>query len=78
MNINIYLEEELGRRITQQAEVLGKSRNAIVREALKEWLAHHKSQRWPASIRKFTGDAEFPEFESHRQELNQPEDDPLK
>ena len=41
MNINIYIEDSLGNYLNQYAKQIGKSRNALIREAVKEWVAHH-------------------------------------
>ncbi len=78
MNINIYVEDNLGKKIKERAELLGKSRNSIIREAIKEWLQHHKANQWPTSVQKFKGVSDFPPFESHRSELTNPAEDPLK
>lgn len=78
MNINVYIEDSLGKKITANAKALGKTRNAVIREALKEWLQHHKANKWSRAIQNFNGLKGFPEFESYRQELDMPEDDPLK
>jgi hypothetical protein len=77
MNINIYIENEIGKQITHCAEVAGKSRNAIIREALKEWLRRHQASEWPPSIQKFKGVRELDAFESHRDELKSPKEDPF-
>ncbi|MDF1760550.1 MAG: ribbon-helix-helix domain-containing protein [Coxiellaceae bacterium] len=78
MNINVYIEDSLGKEVTANAKALGKTRNAIVREALKEWLQHHKANKWPKSVLQFEGVNNFPEFESYRDELNMPDEDPFK
>jgi len=77
MNINIYIEDKLGEKITQAAKARGMSRNLVIRDALKEWLQHHKAQQWPASIQRFKGVSDFPEFESYRDELEEPKEDPF-
>jgi len=77
MNINIYLEDELGSKVTKAAQALGASRNSVIREALKEWLMYHKSQKWPASVTNYKGDPNFPAFESYRAELGDPKEDPF-
>jgi hypothetical protein len=78
MNINIYLEDNLGKKITDNAKALGKTRNAIIREAIKEWLKYHKANQWPASVRRFKGITDFPDFEYYRNDLIKPKDDPFK
>nr|WP_280124071.1 ribbon-helix-helix protein, CopG family [Coxiella endosymbiont of Ornithodoros amblus] len=39
--LNIYLEDELGKEANQLANRLRKSRNFVIREALKERVAYH-------------------------------------
>jgi len=77
MNINIYVEDDVGKEITKSAASMGKTRNAVIREALKEWLLRHRVRKWPASVKKFTGLADFPAFELYRDELEQPDEDPF-
>lgn len=77
MNINVYFEDSIGKNLNQYAKKLGKTRNAIVREAVKEWIDHHQSTKWPNSILKFSGVKDFPSFESHRTDLTPPKEDPL-
>lgn len=77
MNINIYIEDSLGNYLNQYAKQIGKSRNALIREAVKEWVAHHGIKRWPTSVLKFSGIRGVPTFESYRDELLPPKEDPL-
>ncbi len=78
MNISIYLEDELSKKVRAQAKLLGKSRNAIIREAISEWLARRKTKHWPAAVLNFKGDPDFPRFESYRSELLPPKEDPFE
>jgi len=78
MNINIYIEDKLGEKIKDSAQLLGKSRNAIIREAIKEWLQHHKAHQWPSSIKKFKGIDNVSNFESYRDELTSIKEDPFE
>ena len=73
MNINVYIEDPLAEKITQAADAFGISRNSIIREALKDWLLHHKANKWPQSVQEFKGNQSFPSFESHRSELTPPD-----
>nr|WP_267257203.1 ribbon-helix-helix protein, CopG family [Coxiella endosymbiont of Ornithodoros maritimus] len=41
MNVNIYLEDELGKEVNRSAKRLRKSRNLVICEALKERVAYH-------------------------------------
>lgn len=78
MNINVYLEDSLAKSLNQSAKQLGSSRNAIIREAIKEWIVHHEIRKWPATILKFQGISHSPRFESYRNDLLPPEENPLK
>ena len=77
MNVNVYFEDSVAQQLGQYARSLHKPRNTIIREAVKEWIAHHEIKKWPKSILKFTGCPDFPAFESTRKELSPPKEDPL-
>lgn len=77
MNINIYIEDSLGNYLNQYAKQNGKSRNALIREAVKEWVAHHGTKQWPVSVLNFSGVKDMPAFESYRDELLSPKEDPF-
>lgn len=77
MNVHIYLEDELGQKINSFAKLLGKSRNAIIREAIKAWVNNHAKNEWPASVLKFSGTKKFPDFEQYREDLSDAKEDPL-
>jgi hypothetical protein len=77
MNINIYLEDSLGNYLNQYAKQSGKSRNALIREAVKEWVVHQGIKQWPDSVLTFSGIEEIPAFESYRDELLPPKENPL-
>jgi metal-responsive CopG/Arc/MetJ family transcriptional regulator len=77
MNINIYLEDFLAKSVNYCAIQEGKTRNAVIREAIKEWVMRHEVKQWPQSILEFEGIAGAPSFESSRNELLPPKEDPL-
>lgn len=77
MNINIYIEDSLGKCLNEQTKQRKTTRNAIIREAIKEWLTHHEIKKWPHSILTFQGIANAPSFESHRVDLFPPKEDPF-
>ncbi|WP_423063327.1 ribbon-helix-helix domain-containing protein [Candidiatus Paracoxiella cheracis] len=78
MNLNVYIEDDLGKEIKHLAKKLGKSRNSIVREALKEWVVLHGIAEWPESVLKFSGVSDFTALEEDRKILKPPEEDPFK
>ena len=77
MNINVYLEDSLAKSLNQSAKQLGSSRNAIIREALKEWIQQHEVRKWSMAVLNFQGVKELPGFESYRDDLLPPKEDPL-
>jgi hypothetical protein len=78
MNINVYLEDPLGKALNKYAKIEGKTRNNIIREAVKEWVVHHHSKEWPNTVLKFQGVKDAPAFEATRDELLPPDEKPLK
>lgn len=77
MNIGLYLEQPLAVQIQRYADKIGSTRNAIIRMAIKDWLKEHDAPRWPKSVLNFKGVSDFPAFESQRENLLPPNDDPL-
>jgi predicted transcriptional regulator len=77
MNLNIYLEDTLAKQLTEQAAEREESRNALIREAIREWLERHQSKKWSHAIRAFRAVPEMPPFEDYRSELKEPKEDPF-
>ncbi len=78
MNFNVYVNKENGKRITQIAKSLHRSRNSIVNEALEEWLERHTKTKWPKAFFGFSSIEDVPDFESLRKDLkNNVSEDPL-
>ncbi len=77
MNFNIYLDDETGRQLNKVAKKAGESRNALVRQAVSEWLKRRGKPQWPAEVLAFKGMADMPPFEASRGRLKRPVDDPL-
>lgn len=75
MNINVYLEDTLAKSLDYCAKKTGASRNAIIREAVREWIIHHEVKQWPKSVLDFKGYADVPSFESFRDDLLPPDDE---
>lgn len=78
MNINIYLEDKLAKSLNYYVKETGQSRNAIIREAVKEYITSHQEKKWPDSVLKYKGTKNTKAFESHRDELTPPKEDPFK
>lgn len=77
MNFNIYLDDETGQQLNQVAKRAGESRNALVRQAVSEWLNRHAKPQWPDEVLAYKGMAGMPSFEAGRDRLTSPIDDPL-
>lgn len=77
MNFNIYIDDDTGQRLNRAAEDVGESRNALIRQAVAEWLARHGKPQWPDEVLAFEGMADLPPFEAGRNGLLPPAADPL-
>lgn len=77
MHFNVYIDDQIGIELNKVTKKSGKKRNAIIREALAEWLQHHVKKEWPTEILTFTGIKDTIEFESYRKLLDVPKEDPL-
>lgn len=77
MNFNIYLDDETGEQLNKVAAQAGETRNALVRQAVSEWLKRHGEPQWPAELLAFEGIADAPQFEAGRGRLKPPAADPL-
>ena len=79
MIFSIHIEEFLATELKDFAKQTGKSRNALIREAIQNFLSQKKKKHWPKSVHKLLGiDATFTPFEDHRADLSIPTEDPLK
>ncbi|MBP7395000.1 MAG: CopG family transcriptional regulator [Zoogloea sp.] len=77
MNFNIYLDDETGQLLNKVAKKSGKSRNALIRQAVREWLKRQGKPQWPEEVLAFKGMADMPLFEASRDRLRPPVADPL-
>ena len=78
MNFNVYFEDETGERFTAAANQAGGTRNAVIRQAVQEWLAQRGTpQQWPQTVLAHTGDSRIPSFELGREHLGPVPLDPL-
>jgi len=77
MNVNIYLEENLYKRLSSYSAETHMSRNLIIRSALDQWLRNHEKTVWPAHFFEFEGDPDFPGAQEIRKGLRSPPKDPL-
>lgn len=77
MHFNIYLDDATGQQLNQLAQQAGETRNALIRKAIRSWLMQQSQPQWPDTILDFTGMPDMPGFESHRDQLRPPAEDPL-
>jgi len=77
VNFNIYLDDETGEQLNQLARQAGESRNALIRQAVSDWLNRHVKPQWPDEVLASQGMAGMPRFEAGRDKLKQPIADPL-
>ncbi len=78
MNVNIYLEENLYKRLSGYSKKTHLTRNMIIRRAIDEWLKNHEKKEWPEHFFDFEGDPNFPTEKELRKGLLAPPKDPLK
>ena len=74
MTFSIYLDDKLTKQLNRVAAELGKARNALIREALEEWLARSRAKKWPEVVLAFKGVQGAPRFEKDRKTLKPPRD----
>ena len=72
MNFSIHLSNEVVERLDRAATEIGKTRNAVVREAVAEWLDRRRVSKWPSSVLSFKGLRGITRFEESREELRPP------
>ena len=77
MNVNIYLQDDLLERIDRMARESGRSRSAVIREAVESMLSRRGASGWPRSLREWKGDSSFPSFEEGRNEASFRSEDPF-
>jgi len=76
MHFNIYIDEQIGRELNEAAQFSGKSRNALIREAIAQWL-HKSKSKWPQEVLSFRGVANPIKLEECREKDKSPKKDPL-
>lgn len=75
MHFSIYLDDATGQRLNALAQQVGETRNALIRQAIQDWMTHQS--QWPEAVMQFQGEPDAPAFESYRDRLVDPKDDPL-
>jgi Arc/MetJ-type ribon-helix-helix transcriptional regulator len=72
MNFSVHLTSEMVRRLDERARDSGKKRNALIREAIAEWLDRTRVAKWPPIITEFRGIRGLRRFEAERKHLKPP------
>ncbi len=72
MNFNVHLRDELVQRLNQTARESGKTRNALIREAVAEWFERRRPRKWPAAVMNFRGIPRITRLEENRKKLKPP------
>jgi hypothetical protein len=72
MKFTVRLPDEWAARVNKAAKQTGKSRRALIREALKERLGRNPQNRWPKLVREFHGIPDAPRFEEYRKDVRSP------
>jgi len=66
MNFSIHLDDRLAAALKRQAARTGRTRNALVTEAVRQWLERAQRSEWPAELTDFEPFEDLEPFESHR------------
>lgn len=72
MNFSVHLSDELVERLNQTAKESGKTRNALIREAVGAWFDRRRPAKWPAKVMNFGGVRGVKRFEENRKKLKPP------
>jgi metal-responsive CopG/Arc/MetJ family transcriptional regulator len=72
MNFSVHLNDELVKQLAETAKARGKTRNAVIREAVSEWLERQRSKKWSRRIMEFRGIRGSIRFEHTRKDLKPP------
>jgi predicted transcriptional regulator len=77
MHFNVYIDDQTGQQLNAAAQQQGQTRNALIRAAVRDWLARQNQPKWPEEVLGFQGMADMPPFEAGREQLKPPVADPL-
>jgi Arc/MetJ-type ribon-helix-helix transcriptional regulator len=74
MTFSIHLDEPTAEALARAVQETGRTRNALIREAVRQWLASADHAEWPDVVRHFKGDPKAVRFEEYRAGLCEPQD----
>lgn len=69
MSFHVYLEPDLQAKVEAYCKKTGRKRNAVVREALRQYVENHLAVEWPKEVFQFKPDRNMTRFESLRDDL---------
>lgn len=76
MIFSVQMDDELGKSVAAIAKRENRSRNSVVKDALREYVHRHEKTEWPPSVREHLRGKgvleDIPAFESYRDELLPP------
>jgi len=71
LSFSIHLEDEIFRQVEAAVRQSGKTLDALIEQALREWLEDRKPRAWPAKVMVFKGIKTATRLESTRLELSE-------
>lgn len=78
MNFSIHVDDKTIKELMRLVQEMGKSRNALITEAIRKFIEAQKRKEWPREVLKLFGaDKRLEPFESHRSEFKAPSEDPF-
>lgn len=66
MNFSIHLDDRLAAALKRHAARSRRTRNALITEAVRQWLERAEHSTWPAELTDFEPFTALAPFESHR------------
>jgi len=77
MDVLLHLNNELSSRVKSIAKYNGKSIDTFILKVLENYVSNIESKTWKQEIIDFQGFPNLIPFESYRNELLEPKDDPF-
>lgn len=66
MNFSIHLDDRLAAALKREAARVRRPRNALVAEAVRQWLDRARRNTWPPELTDFEPFTDLEPFERHR------------
>lgn len=78
MPVSIHLDDATLKELDFMAKEFGLSRSSIVKDAVRQWLERKRRTQWDDLLQSLAGSVEgFEGFESNRDDLLEPDTNPL-